>query len=176
LAEIQIRARRRLDAGAADTEKQGATGFEYPGLEYSCLHSLGEMVVNQAADSDGPSLVELAKAGDGNAVKARLDAGESADSADRLGVSALAYAARRGDLDVLELLISHGADPNKTDSAGNSPLMEAAARGHTEAIKRLLEAGADPLQTNKWGFGPEKWADWPVNGAEIRALLRHGRD
>ena len=120
-------------------------------------------------------LVELAKSGDIGALQGRLDAGESPDSVDRMGVSALAYAARRGDLAMLELLLSHGAEPNKTDDTGNSPLMEAAARGHGEIVKRLLDVGAEPDKANKWGFRAENWADWPVNGAEIRAMLKHAR-
>ncbi|MDX1709795.1 MAG: ankyrin repeat domain-containing protein [Rhodovibrionaceae bacterium] len=122
-------------------------------------------------EKSGAKPVELAKTGDAEGLKARLQAGGPADSSDRLGVTALAHAARRGDLAAIELLLEHGADPDKTSDSGNSPLMEAAARGHADVVKRLLAAGADPKRKNKWGFDAQNWADWPVNGAEIRALL-----
>ncbi len=84
----------------------------------------------------------------------------------------MSHAARIGDADLVARLLKAGADPNKTSDAGNSPLMEAAARGHLEAMKALLDAGAEPEAKNKWGFAAADWADWPVNGAEVRALLQ----
>lgn len=120
----------------------------------------------------GPDLLALVAAGDHGGLAAALDGGAAPDTADRWGVSALAHAAARGDLEAVRLLLDRGAQVERASDVGNSALMAAAAAGHIEVMRLLLERGADPGRVNKWGFGPQDWATWSANPAEVLALLR----
>lgn len=116
-------------------------------------------------------LLDAVARGDHAGAAAALDAGVSADAADRLGITALLRAAGQGDREMVALLLSRGADVNKSSDQGNTPLMLAAARGEAEIVRDLLDAGAATDARNKWNFGAADWAKWPANGKEIRALL-----
>ncbi len=121
-------------------------------------------------------ILTLVAQGDAAALGAALEGGADAGACGRWGVSALAQAAARGDLEAVELLLAHGAEVERASEAGNSALMAAAACGRLEVVERLLEAGADPGHKNKWGLGAADWAQWPDTAAEVRAVLRGGRD
>lgn len=122
--------------------------------------------------TDPPNdIIAIIGRGDVAALEAALARDADANTCDRWGVSALAYAAGRGDLAAVEALLAKGAQVDRLSDAGNSALMAAAARGHLDVMKRLLDAGADPDHKNKWGLGAHDWAKWSVDVAEVRALL-----
>lgn len=96
-------------------------------------------------------------------LRARLEAGDSPDTADAQGMAALALASAAGSADLVELLIEFGAAVNAADSdTGMTPLFHAAdARGggdvfadHVATIDRLLAGGADPNVATRWGETP----------------------
>ena len=120
---------------------------------------------------DSEEVLAIVVQGDGAALEAALEGGADAEARDPRGVSALALAAGQGDLEAVELLLAHGAEVDRPSEAGNSALMAAAARGHVQVVERLLAVGADPGHKNKWGMGANDWAQWPVNAAEIQAVL-----
>jgi outer membrane protein assembly factor BamB len=89
------------------------------------------------------ALFAAARAGDLAAVRARLDAGASANAANRHGTSVLAMAADAGRMEVARLLVARGADVNARDRFFRaSPLVLALQGGHRELAVWLLERGA----------------------------------
>lgn len=118
-----------------------------------------------------PDLAALIDRGDAEGLRAALDEGAEANTADSRGVTLLARAAGKGDLAMVELLLERGAEVDRASDVGNTALMEAAASGHVEIAARLLAAGADPKHKNKWNLGAWDWAKWPANGGEVQALL-----
>jgi ankyrin repeat protein len=75
---------------------------------------------------------------------------------DRLGLSALHYAAHMGRGWAVRKLLTVGARPNQPDRYGYTPLHEAAANGHADIVRDLLAAGADPRKRLKASLGAHK--------------------
>ena len=89
-------------------------------------------------------LIEAAKNGQTEKVKALLDAGANANAKDEDGRTALMWAAsKRGRTDAVQVLLDAGADVNAKDNVGKTALFSAAGSGWTETVKILLDAGAD---------------------------------
>jgi ankyrin repeat protein len=87
-----------------------------------------------------------------------LAAGASANSVDKIGVSALMMACGRNNEAILEQLIKAGADVH-TRSAGTTPLHEAVHCNFSSGIRRLLALGADPDETDGRNRTPEQLAE-----------------
>lgn len=71
----------------------------------------------------------------------RLLPGSDVNARDRLGNTALAYAASGGHAEVLRLLLRAGADAGVRNAAGLSALDRAATSGRRDAVEVLLTAG-----------------------------------
>lgn len=105
------------------------------------LHSLGlanaNADVNTSRQGGEPALVWAADYGTPNVVKALLARGAKVDARDKLGRTALHYAAWNGEVtrENVRLLLNAGADVNARDHAGLTPLM--VARG--SANIRMLQ-------------------------------------
>ena len=90
-------------------------------------------------------LVEAAKKGDVEAVRAALDAGVDVDAPEGEQVwceNALFAAAGAGHVDVIALLLDRGADIHRKGPADMTALHSAVRDGRLEAMKLLLERGA----------------------------------
>lgn len=96
---------------------------------------------------------DAARAGDAPALSALLDAGESIDSLDRYGQTALMLTAPYGHSAAARVLIQAGADLDHTAKYGLSALMLATINGHEEIARLLVEAGADQRLTGSGAFG-----------------------
>ena len=82
--------------------------------------------------------------GDLAAAEIFLDAGSDLSKTDKLGRTALHFAASIGtNLELIELLINKGANVNSQSSGGETPLMKAISFDNADAAKCLLEKGAD---------------------------------
>lgn len=71
-----------------------------------------------------------------------LKVGATVDLTDRVGLSALHYAAAEGFHGALQLLLANGADIDRRDRFGRSPLALAAGCGSARCVRLLLDAGA----------------------------------
>ena len=83
-------------------------------------------------------LINAARDGNTETVKALLAKGADVNAKDSLGYSALFCAAKGSHVDTLQALADEGADVNAKDMLGNTPLMWAAFQGRTETVHALL--------------------------------------
>lgn len=89
-------------------------------------------------------LVDAAKRGDKDAIKALLQKKTDANAAEPDGTTALHWAAYRDDLESADLLLRAGAKANAANDLGATPLWNASQNGSAAMVKRLLDAGANP--------------------------------
>ena len=94
------------------------------------------------------------------------------DSFDRIGLTALQYAARYNRTDVIHELLQRGADVNKRDrNHGQTALHWSAMNNSTDAIQLLLENGASTTIKDKKGRTPIDFAR-EYNSQEALLLLQ----
>jgi ankyrin repeat protein len=97
---------------------------------------------------------------------------------DRMGRTAVHYAAVDGDVDGLRGLVASGADPDAADSAGWTPLHFAAQAQSAQAAAALLAAGAAVDRPDRHG-NTALWTavfNFRGEGATLRVLLEAGAD
>jgi ankyrin repeat protein len=89
-------------------------------------------------------------------VRRLVEAGADPNKQDKLGNSALHYAAQNFAVTAAKTLIAAGAKIDIVDLHGNTPLWRAVfnSRGRGDVIKQLLAAGADRNHINKSGKTP----------------------
>ena len=102
-------------------------------------------------DSLDPELIELAKTlldaarkGDAETVRAFLDNGAPANLRDASGNSPLMLAAYHGHAALVTALADRGADVDLLNDRGQSPLAGAVFKMDRPTVEALLAAGADP--------------------------------
>ena len=98
-------------------------------------------------------------------IKKLLEYNPSLNLLDKLGKSAMHYAARNKYFEIAAMLLQSGADIDLRDSYGNTPLNEAVftSKGDGSMIKFLLQRGADRNLENYYGVSPLKLAQTIVN-------------
>ena len=101
-----------------------------------------------------PALIEAARAGDAESVRALLDGGADVNARQGDGATALHWAAHRNSLAATRLLLDAGADPNAANDLDATPLWLAAENGSAPMTELLLDAGADPNLTLVMGETP----------------------
>jgi len=89
------------------------------------------------------SIHKAAVAGNIEAVKQHLAAGEDVNWKNDFGFTPLYYATWGGHKEIAELLIADGADVNKDDDDESTPLHCAADEDQTEIAELLIAKGAD---------------------------------
>ena len=129
-----------------------------------------------AVTPDTPALVEAAKNGNTDAVRALLQEGVDVNAAEGDGTSALHWVAYRDDLESAELLIRSGADPSAANDLGVTPLWLAAENGSAAMVERLLRAGADPNAALLSGETVVMRAARSGNPDVVESLLIKGAD
>lgn len=92
---------------------------------------------------DRTALMQAARRGDGEIVKALIEKGAKLDVQDRLGWTALIGAEDFCKLDVVKTLLEAGANPDAQDYNGMTALMRASEAGRVESVKALIAGGAD---------------------------------
>ena len=121
-------------------------------------------------------VADAARAGDLDAVRALLAAGEDVSAAHGDGMSALHWAAELGHAELAQTLIQGGATVDAvTRIGGYTPLHVASAAGQAEMVKLLLAAGSDAgSATNTSGATPLHLAANAGSVGAITALIDHG--
>lgn len=133
------------------------------------------LAVGAAPPQDG--LLDAARAGDTDAVRALLEDGADPNLAQGDGLTALHLAAREGHLEVVAILINAGAETSATTRIGDyTPLHLAGGAGHADVVGALLGAGANPgAVTTASGVTPLHLAAEARGGEDaVRLLLEHG--
>lgn len=106
----------------------------------TCAWILAVALAGAASDT---RLVDAARAGDGQAVRALLARpGVAVDAPAADGSTALHWAARADDLPTIRALLAAGANPNAATALGVPPLLLAVTNGSAAATKLLLDKGA----------------------------------
>jgi uncharacterized protein len=91
-----------------------------------------------------PSLIEVARSGDKDALRALLKPGTDVNAPEGDGGTALHWASYRDEVESADLLIRAGANVNAANDLGVTPLWMASENGSVAMVRRLLEAGANP--------------------------------
>jgi len=95
------------------------------------------------AHDGADTVVEAARAGDVDAVRALLKRGSDVNQAQGDGMTALHYAAQSGQVDLVQMLLSAGANARATTRLGGyTPLHLASLGGHASAVAALIASGA----------------------------------
>jgi len=112
--------------------------FRILGLAALCMGAIS------AADLAQPAVVEAAKNGDRETIRALLQRKADVNAAEPDGSTALHWASYRDDVETADLLIRAGAKVNAATDLGVTPLWPASENGSSAMVRRLLEAGANP--------------------------------
>jgi len=105
---------------------------------------LAAAVLVMGAGTARPPLVDAARNGDRDGLRALLQQKADVNAAEADGGTALHWASYRDDLESAELLIRAGAKVNAANDLGATPLWAASQNGSTAMVRKLLEAGANP--------------------------------
>jgi ankyrin repeat protein len=108
------------------------------------LIPLSLAVVLLGATGAAPSLVDAAKNGERETVRALVQKKVDVNLAAADGSTALLWASYRDDAESADLLLRAGAKVNAANDLGATPLWAASQNGSAAMVRRLLEAGADP--------------------------------
>ncbi len=93
---------------------------------------------------DATELFDLARNGETDALRGRLDAGTPVTVANESGDTLVMLATYYGHPDTVQLLLDRGGDPNQANDKGQTPLAGAVFKGVPAIVRSLLAAGADP--------------------------------
>lgn len=121
-------------------------------------------------------LIDAAKAGDAEMVRALVGLGADVNVTEVDGTTPLHWAAHRDDGASATVLLGAGAEVSATTRYGVTPLSLAATNGSAELLQILLEAGADPNITTGDGETPLMTSARSGVVPAITVLLDHGAE
>ncbi|MEO1248048.1 MAG: ankyrin repeat domain-containing protein [Pseudomonadota bacterium] len=125
-----------------------------------------------------PRLLQAARNGDVDTVRAELDEGVKVSTATAQNNTTVHFAAAAGQVQVLKLLFERGAAWQQRNRNGATALYLAARYGHTAAVTTLLEAGAniDEQSLNFIDLTPAMVAAKYGHGELLTVLLDRGAE
>ncbi len=157
-----------------DRARELATWFGY---DYGHRGGFDDLVLISRsaypADESGDPFA-MAREGNGEALRAWLDAHDPRDAIGRRGERIAHACVRRPDL--LQIVLDAGADPEATDERGRTPLHWAARLGMVDSARLLLARGADPDARDHRGRTPLHDACAAGEGGIIDLLIATGAD
>ncbi len=124
--------------------------------------------------ADGPTLVDAARNGNVDAVRALLTGGADPNQAAADGSTAVHWAVHGDHLAMLNVLLDAGATPDRITRYRIAPLTLAAQNGNAAIVERLLDAGAHPDTVSQEGQTALMTAARNGSVAAVRALLTRG--
>ena len=98
--------------------------------------------------------LEHVKNGRAEEVSRSIIRGQSPNTSDANGRTAMMYAAAGGYIDIIQVLAKNKANVRMKDKQGNSALYWAAASGHEDACEVLLQLGAAVNDADRQGTTP----------------------
>jgi ankyrin repeat protein len=122
----------------------------------------------------GSLLVEVARQGDADAVRALLRQEMDVNAPGIDGTPALHWAVRVDDRNMASMLLDAGADVNRTNRYGMAPLHVAVQNRHVDMARQLLESGADTEAADGSGELPLHLAIRTGAYDMLELLLSHG--
>lgn len=135
----------------------------------TCLGALPTM-------ADDAAFLAAAAANDVATLRTELAAGQSIETRDGTGKTALLVATHANAIEAARVLIEAGANVNAKDAIQDTPYLYAGAQGRTEILKLTLAHGANLKDTNRFGgtaLIPAAEKGHPEN---VRLLLAAGVD
>ncbi|XP_030261585.1 ankyrin repeat and EF-hand domain-containing protein 1 isoform X3 [Sparus aurata] len=139
-----------------------------------CLIMLDEGADPNATDQKTgvTALMEAAKAGSLQLVKAILRVGGNPNVLDHKRLTAVHYAAMGGFFEVIQTLSAHSADMGVIDMEDCTPLHYAAATGDANCCKFLAQRGCNPKLKNLDGLLPRQIAKDAGHKAAAKELKK----
>jgi ankyrin repeat protein len=131
-------------------------------------------ILLMGAAANRPPLVDAAKNGDRDALRALLQKGADVNAAEGDGATALHWASYRDDVESVSVLIRAGAKVNAANDLGVTPLWTASENGSEAMVRRLLEAGANPNAALLAGETPVMVASRSGYPAVVEQLIAKG--
>ena len=123
------------------------------------------------------SVIDAARKGDREAVRALLKQGADVSAAEGDGTTALHLAARAGDAELVQVLVYAGANLRATTRLGAyTPLMMAAQAGHSAAVAALIAGGADVKATSTTGTTALMFAAQSGDTRTVTMLVEGGSE
>ena len=132
------------------------------------------LIAAAGAAADRPPLVDAARNGDRDTLRALLQKSTNVNAADADGSTALHWASYRDDIESVDLLIRAGAKVNAANDLGVTPLWTASQNGSEAMVRRLLEAGANPNAALLAGETPVMVAARSGYPAVVEQLIAKG--
>ncbi|XP_071098568.1 GA-binding protein subunit beta-1-like isoform X3 [Haliotis cracherodii] len=123
----------------------------------------------------GKKLLEAAKRGDTDAVRALMSNG-APFTTDWLGTSPLHFAAQFGHQQTAEVLLRAGISRDARTKVDRTPLHVAAQEGHVEIVELLLDNSADIDAKDMLKMTPLHWATEKGHIPVVEILLKHSAD
>jgi ankyrin repeat protein len=105
----------------------------------------------QTPDTD---FLEMVKNGRTDDVGRAVTRGQSPNTSDSSGRTAIMYAAAAGYVEIIQLLVNNKANFRMKDRQGRSAVYWAAATGQEDALALLLELGASASEADRQGTTP----------------------
>ncbi len=134
------------------------------------------LVLVGAGVADPPPLIEAAKDGDWETVRALVEQGADVTATAPDGATALHWASYWDDVETAELLIRANAYVSAANELGATPLWIASLNGSARMVRSLLAAGADPNVALLSGEAPIMTASRTGNPQVVEQLLAAGAD
>ena len=129
------------------------------------------LIAGTAFAAETKNLVDAAKQGDREAVRALLNGPAKSYIGGPQGTAALILAAEHNDGQMVDLLLAAGADAKAPNEYGATPLYAAAANADPAVALKLIAAGADPNAHLVSGETPLMEAARQGNLETVRVLL-----
>ena len=113
--------------------------------------ALGLLCASASFAADGVGLVDAARNGNVDAVRALLKSGADPNQAAPDGSTAVHWAVHGDNLAMLNSLLAAGARPDGITRYKIAPLTLAAQNGNAALVERLLSVGANPNTVSEEG-------------------------
>lgn len=156
-------------------------------LSRPCISADNNSILNQATPELNPSktsehleeqggseLIEAAKKGDLEKLRALLDKGAPINARTKDGVTPLIIATSKGHRGVVALLLEQGADVTPVDPLGRTALIYAALQGREDLVKLFIDHNVDLNAEAKYRQRPISEAAKNGHLGVVRLLLDNG--